>query len=111
MPSRAEVLAWAAPIAAIATVSVSLSLGAPLYALLLERVGASGTVIGLTSTAAALAMVLSAPVLPLVMARKGLVPLMLGAVAVLALAIAAIPLWPSVWWWPPCASAGGSPRR
>ena len=44
-------------------------------------------------------MVLSAPVLPLVMARTGLVPLMLGAVVVLALAIAAIPLWPSVWWW------------
>lgn len=44
-------------------------------------------------------MVLSAPVLPLVMIRTGLVPLMLGAVVVLAPAIAAIPLWPSVWWW------------
>jgi MFS family permease len=99
MPSRADLLGWAAPIAAIATVSISLSLGVPLYGLLLERMGASGTVIGLTSTAASLAMVLSAPVLPLVMARTGLVPLMLGAVAVLALAIAAIPIWPSVWWW------------
>lgn len=99
MPTRAEVLAWSAPIAAISTVSISLSLGTPLYALLLERIGASGTVIGLNSTAASVAMVLSAPVLPLVMARIGLVPLMLGAVAMLALAIAAIPLWPSVWWW------------
>ncbi len=99
MPGRADLLAWAAPIAAISTVSVSLSLGAPLYALLLERIGASGTVIGLNTTAASLAMVLSAPLLPLVMARIGLVPLMLGALAILALAVAAIPLWPSVWWW------------
>lgn len=45
MPARADVLAWAAPIAATATVSISLSLGVPLYSLLLERMGASGTVI------------------------------------------------------------------
>lgn len=92
-------LAWAAPIAAICTVSVSLSLSAPLYALLLERQGASGTAVGLSSTAASLAMVLSAPVLPLVMARTGIVPLMLGGVALMALAMALIPLWESVWWW------------
>ena len=98
-PVRADVLAWAAPIAAISTISISLSLSVPLYALLLERMGASGTVIGLNSTAASLAMVLSAPLLPLVISRTGLVPLMLGAVAVMALAMMAIPLWPSVWWW------------
>jgi MFS family permease len=92
-------MAWAAPIAAVATVSVSLSLGVPLYALLLERIGASGTVIGLNSTAASAAMVLSAPFLPLAMARVGLVPLVLGAVAMLALAVVAIPLWQSAWWW------------
>jgi MFS family permease len=92
-------LAWAAPIAAISTVSISLSLSVPLYALLLERMGASGTVIGLNSMAASVAMVLSAPLLPLVIARTGLVALMLGAVALMALAMAAIPVWPSVWWW------------
>jgi MFS family permease len=103
MPGRAvalqDVLSWAAPIAAICVVSVSLSLSVPLYALLLERMGASGTVIGLNSAAAAIAMVASAPVLPMVMARTGLVPLMLCAIAVMALAMAAIPLWPSVGWW------------
>ncbi len=99
MPSRSEVLAWAAPIAAISTLSVSLSWGVPLYAILLERSGASGTIIGLNTTAASVAMVLSAPLLPLIMARIGIVALMLGAIATLAVAIIAIPLWPSIWWW------------
>ena len=99
MPSRAELLSWAAPIAAISVVSISLSLTIPLYSLLLERMGASGTAIGLNHTMASIAMVATAPLLPTVVARIGLVPLMLGALAVMALTLPTIPLIPSPWWW------------
>lgn len=97
--ARAEMLGWAAPIATISVVSISLSLTWPLYSLLLERQGASGTLIGLNHTMSSLAMVLTAPLLPLVIGRVGLVPLMLGALAVLALTLPTIPLFPSFWWW------------
>ena len=78
------VLPWAAPVTAMAVVSVSLSLTVPLFALLLERQGATGTEIGLNHTVSALAMVLSAPLLPRVLARIGLVWLMTGGCAMLA---------------------------
>ncbi len=99
MAGRSEVLGWVAPIAAISVVSISLSLTVPLYSLLLERIGASGTVIGLNATMASAAMVLTAPLLPFVVKRTGLVPLMLGALAVMALTLPTIPLVPSPWWW------------
>lgn len=97
--SRADMLAWAAPIAAVSVVSISLSLTIPLYSLLLEREGASGVVIGLVQTMASVAMVLAAPLLPAVVARTGLVPLMLGAVLLLGVTMPIVPLWHSAWWW------------
>lgn len=99
MPSRDELVSWAAPIVAISVVSISLSLTIPLYSLLLERMGASGTLIGLNHTMSALAMVLTAPILPAVVKRTGLVPLMLAALAVMALTLPTIALFPSPWWW------------
>ena len=95
----ARLIAWAAPVSAMAVVSVSISLSVPLFALLLERLGVSGTAIGLNHTIAALAMVVTAPILPLVLGRIGLVRLMLGAVVVLALCTIAIPLFQNAWWW------------
>lgn len=99
MPTRTQLVSWAAPIAAISVVSISLSLTIPLYSLLLERSGASGTLIGLNHTMAAIAMVVTAPVLPSVVARVGLVPLMLAALVLMALTLPTIPLIPSPWWW------------
>lgn len=99
MASRAELISWAAPIATISVVSVSLSLTIPLYSLLLERMGESGTAIGLNHTMSALAMVMTAPFLPMVVARIGLVRLMLGALVLMALTLPTIPLIPSPWWW------------
>ena len=96
---RSEMLGWAAPIAAISVVSISLSLTWPLYSLLLERSGASGTLIGLNHTMSSLAMVLTAPLLPAVVGRVGLVPLMLCGLAVMAVTLPTIPLIPSIWWW------------
>lgn len=99
MPSREELLSWAAPIAAISVVSISLSLSSPLYSLLLERMGASGTEIGLNHTMASIGMVLIAPFLPMIVSRIGLLPLMLGALVVMALTLPTIPLIPSPIWW------------
>ncbi len=96
---RDEVLSWAAPVSAMAVVSVAISMSVPLFALLMERMGASGAQIGLNHTMAAIAMVVSAPILPAMLARIGLVPLMLGSVATLAVTFLAIPVWPSQIWW------------
>ena len=97
--SRAEILGLAPPISAMAVVSVALSLSVPLFALLMERMGASGAEIGINHTMAAIAMVVSAPILPRILAQVGLIPLMLVSVATLALVFLAIPLWPSQIWW------------
>ena len=93
------ILPWTAPVLAMAVMSASLSLTIPLFALLLERHGVSGTLIGLNHTVGALSMVLSAPILPGLLARTGVVPMMIGATLALALAMLAIPLIDSPWWW------------
>lgn len=97
--SRRDVLNWSAPVAAMAVVSIALSLSVPLFALLMEHMGASGAEIGLNHTMAAIAMVVSAPLLPRVLARIGLVPLMLGSVVILAAVFLLIPVWSSQSWW------------
>ncbi|MEM9062394.1 MAG: MFS transporter [Pseudomonadota bacterium] len=97
--TRRDVLNWSAPISAMAVVSVGLSMSVPLFALLMERQGASGAEIGLNHTMAAVAMVASAPLLPRILARTGIVPLMLVSVAALAVVFLVIPLWSSQIWW------------
>ena len=92
-------LPWAAPVTAMAVVSVSLSLTVPLFALLLERQGATGAEIGLNHTISALAMVISAPLLPRLLARVGLVWLMVSGCAALAAGMVLIPVWESQIWW------------
>jgi MFS family permease len=93
------ILPWAAPVTAMAVMSISLSLTIPLFALLLEREGVSGTLIGLNHTVGALFMVLSAPILPALLARVGVTNMMIGATLALAAAMLAIPLIESPWWW------------
>ncbi|MEM6678324.1 MAG: MFS transporter [Pseudomonadota bacterium] len=80
-----------APITAVSVLGLALSMSLPLFALVLEREGYSGTVIGLNSMAAPLAMVVSAPLMPRLLAMIGLVPLTLAATALLALTFALIP--------------------
>jgi MFS family permease len=88
-----------APIAAVTLFGVSLSMSYPLFGLLLERMGASGAMIGANSTAAAVSMVLGAPVMPLIMRRIGIGTLMTGGALVLAAVILAIPLYHDFWYW------------
>lgn len=97
--TRATVRAVAVPIAAISLLGLALSMSLPLFALLLERTGASGTVIGLNSMMAPLAIVALAPVMPRLLARLGLVRLMAGASGLVALTFAAIPEGEGLAWW------------
>jgi len=98
-PGLHAILLWAPAVATMAVVSITLSISVPLFALLLERSGASGAQIGVNHTVAALAMVICAPLLPVVLARVGLVALMLGSLTLLAIGMAAIPIWQSQLWW------------
>ncbi len=100
MPRMIEALRlWAPPVATMAVVSISLSISVPLFALLLERSGASATEVGINHTIAAIAMVLTAVVLPLVLARVGVIALMVASIGLVALSMLAIPLSDSPVWW------------
>ncbi|MEL6577385.1 MAG: MFS transporter [Pseudomonadota bacterium] len=88
-----------APIAAISVLGLALSMGLPLFALMLERAGYSGTVIGLNTMAAPLAMVLSAPLMPRILAWLGLARLTMLATVLLAAMFVVIPLLDTLWAW------------
>ncbi|MGF1501908.1 MAG: MFS transporter [Paracoccaceae bacterium] len=89
----------AAPIAAIAVFGLSISMSIPLLNLGLERMGASGWMIGVTAMFAALGMVTLAPVLPRVLARTGLAPLLVGAGLAMTVVFALFPAVPSYEAW------------
>lgn len=95
--SLAEIRAQIAPITAITLFGVSLSMSYPLFALTLERAGASGAAIGLNAMAAALGMVTCAPVVPSLLRRAGMGTLLVVAALVLAAMFLAIPLTADYW--------------
>lgn len=102
MPARADpshLTGQIAPIAAITLFGISMAMSYPLFGLVLERAGASGTLIGLNSTIAALAMVAGAPLLPPLLRRFRLGPLMIVSAGGLAAAMLAIPLGSGFWYW------------
>lgn len=86
-----------APITAITLFGISLSMSYPLFALTLERAGASGAAIGLNATAAALGMVAGGPVMPTLLRRMGMGPLMTVAALALAAMFLLIPLTAGYW--------------
>lgn len=96
---RATLTAQIAPIAAITLFGVTMAMSYPLFGLVLERAGTSGTMIGLNTTAAAVAMVAGAPILPPILRRYGLGRLMIAAALALAATMLAIPLHESFWYW------------
>ncbi|MEO1492554.1 MAG: MFS transporter [Pseudomonadota bacterium] len=98
-PSRISVMGWIAPIAAMAVLSIAISTSHPLFALLLERSGASGSAIGINHAISALAMVIAALVLPAILGRTGLMPLMLWSIVIIALCMAVIPVSGNYWWY------------
>ncbi|MEM6973130.1 MAG: MFS transporter [Pseudomonadota bacterium] len=89
---RLTLAGQAAPIVTISVLAISLSMSMPLFTLLLEREGYSGTVIGLASMAAPFAMVVLAPLMPIVMRRIGLATLFAGSTLTAAASFVAIPM-------------------
>jgi MFS family permease len=96
-PPVSALSAQIAPIAAITLFGVSLSMSYPLFALTLERAGASGAAIGLNAVAAALGMVIGAPVMPGLLRRVGMGRLVTLAALALAGTLLAIPLVADYW--------------
>ncbi|MBK0401133.1 MFS transporter [Limibaculum sp. M0105] len=88
-----------APIAAISLFGLSMTMSYPLFALLLERAGASGAVIGLNTMAAAVSMVLIAPLMPRILRHVGIGPLMIGSALFMAAIFAAVPIHHGIAWW------------
>jgi MFS family permease len=99
LASYSALRAQIAPIAAITLFGISLSMSYPIFGLMLERMGASGAMIGLNSMAAAISMVAGAPVMPMILRRFGIGPLMTGAALLLAAMMLAIPLYQGFWYW------------
>lgn len=97
-----RIAAWKgqiAPIAAISLFGLSMTMSYPLFALMLERAGASGTLIGLNTMAAAISMVLSAPLMPRLLRAVGIGRLMVGAAVLMAAIFALVPVRDEVAWW------------
>lgn len=97
--ARPDLRGQIAPIAAICVFGVAASMSYPLFALVLDRMEASGLAIGLNSAAAAAMMIVSAPALPMMLARIGLAPMMVGAGLILALLMVLIPAYQNLWYW------------
>ncbi|PKR90384.1 MFS transporter [Pleomorphomonas diazotrophica] len=77
---RRRLAGLAAAIGAISAVGTSLSLGMPLLAVILEQRGHSSSVIGLVTTAAGVAALLSTPFVPMLTRRFGAAWVLLVAV-------------------------------
>ncbi|MEL6792178.1 MAG: MFS transporter [Pseudomonadota bacterium] len=89
-------------IAAIAAVSIfafSLSLSIPLISINLERMGASGFLIGLNSSASAVAILAGGFVMPVLLRRFSAPSLMLTGVLSMTLLLPLFPLWPDPYYW------------
>ena len=77
---RRRLAGLAAAIGAISAVGTSLSLGMPLLAVIMEQRGHSSSVIGLVTTAAGVAALLSTPFVPMLTRRFGAAWVLLVAV-------------------------------
>ncbi|HUS53623.1 MAG TPA: MFS transporter [Thermohalobaculum sp.] len=97
--SHSALSAQIAPIAAITLFGISMSMSYPLFGLMLERMGASGALIGVNTMAAAIAIVVGAPAMPALLRRIGIGRLMTGAALALAVMMLAIPLYQGFWYW------------
>lgn len=88
-----------AAIAAISIFAFSMSLSLPLLSILLTRMGASGTMIGLNGASAAIAILLGGLVMPHFLKRSSLPMLMMVSILLMAGLLLIFPLVPNVWLW------------
>lgn len=96
---HARLGAIAAAIACIAVVGIGLSLSIPLLSIEMERMGMSGTLIGINTAVAGLASIVTVPFVPRLAARIGVLRLLVASVGLGALMILAFKLLPGVAWW------------
>lgn len=98
---RDRITAIAAAITCVAVVGIGLSLSIPLLSLEMERMGASGTLIGLNTAVAGLATILTVPFVPRLAARIGVLPLLLLSIGVAAVLLVAFKVFHDIAWWFP----------
>ncbi len=89
----------AAAIAAISIFAFSLSLSLPLFSILLERMGASGFLIGLSGASAAIAILSGGPIMPLTLRFVSLPVLMVAASVGMSALLLVFPLVPNPYVW------------
>lgn len=99
-PSR-NILARGAVIATAAVFGLTYSLSAPLVAFGLAQRGLSEALIGVNAAMHAVGVLVTAVVLPRIVARLGARAVIIGAVALSALVLMAFPLMPLIWLWFP----------
>jgi MFS family permease len=98
---RSRVAALAAAIACVTAVGIGLSLSVPLLSLEMERMGVSGTLIGLNTAIAGIASICVVPFVPRLGARIGILPLLWSCVAIgTASLIGFKALFSFGWWFP-----------
>jgi MFS family permease len=98
---RARVAAITAAIACITAVGIGLSLSIPLLSLEMQRMGVSGTMIGLNTAVAGIASICIVPFVPALAARIGVLPLLWLCVLVGAGSLIAFKaLYSFAWWFP-----------
>ncbi len=98
MTSR-QLRGMVAAIAAVSIFAFGLSLSLPLISINLERMGASGLVIGMNSAASAIAILSSGFVMPLLLRRFSAPLLMTGGALSMCLLLPVFPLFPDPWIW------------
>src|SRR5919205_408569 len=97
----ARVAAIAAAIACVTAVGIGLSLSVPLLSLEMERMGISGTLIGLNTAVAGIASICIVPFVPRLAARIGVLPLLWCCIVGATLALLAFKaLYSFAWWFP-----------
>jgi len=89
----------AAPIAAISITGFATSMSYPLFALSLERMGASNTAIGINAAAPAIAMLIGVPLMPAIVSRIGLPQLLICASLLIAIPMLLLRLMPDIAVW------------
>ena len=100
-PTRARLAAIAAAITCVAVVGMGLSLSIPLLSLEMERMGASGGLIGLNTAVGGLASILTVPFVPRLAARVGVLRLLLAAIGLGAGLLVGFWIVRDLAWWFP----------
>jgi MFS family permease len=85
----------------VSVVGLGISLTVPLLSLEMERMGVSGTWIGINTAIAGVASILVVPFVPRIAARVGVLPLLWLCIAATAVSLIAFRAVFDFWWWFP----------